>query len=65
MAHQLNLKVVAEGIETQTELDFLAKHGCDEIQGYLFSRPLPAKHFQKLLLSHKSLPVADMPLNHA
>ncbi len=65
MAHELNLKVVAEGIETQAELDFLVEHGCDEIQGYLFSRPLPTKDFEKLLFSHKHLSLADMQMNPA
>ncbi|MGK7920674.1 MAG: putative bifunctional diguanylate cyclase/phosphodiesterase [Trichodesmium sp.] len=55
MAHSLNLKVVAEGVETQAELDFLRKHKCDEIQGYLFSPPLPASKFEKLLEEGKKL----------
>jgi diguanylate cyclase (GGDEF)-like protein/PAS domain S-box-containing protein len=42
MAHKLNIRVVAEGVETQAQLAFLREHGCDEYQGYLFSRPLPA-----------------------
>jgi len=41
MAHELDLNVVAEGVELQQQLDFLRKHGCDEMQGYIFSRPLP------------------------
>ncbi|MGL6283281.1 MAG: EAL domain-containing response regulator [Microcoleaceae cyanobacterium] len=49
MAHQLQLKVVAEGVETFTELEFLRDQECDEIQGYLFSRPLAAPEFQKLV----------------
>ncbi|NEO56438.1 MAG: EAL domain-containing protein [Okeania sp. SIO3B5] len=49
MAHNLNLKVVAEGVETQSELDFLRKYDCDEIQGYLFSPPLPTSKFESLL----------------
>jgi EAL domain-containing protein (putative c-di-GMP-specific phosphodiesterase class I) len=49
MAHQLQLKVVAEGVETFTELEFLREQECDEIQGYLFSRPLAAPEFQKLV----------------
>lgn len=49
MAHQLNLKVVAEGIEVEPELAFLHKHHCDYYQGYLFSRPLPFPQFQELL----------------
>ena len=43
MAHALNKKVVAEGVETQAQLDFLRKHDCELIQGYFFSRPLPAE----------------------
>lgn len=55
MAHQLDLKVIAEGVETQSELSVLARQGCDEIQGYLFSRPLPAQEFEQLLSSGKCL----------
>ncbi|NEP79458.1 MAG: EAL domain-containing protein [Okeania sp. SIO3B3] len=53
MAHNLNLKVVAEGVETQSELDFLRKHDCDEIQGYLFSSPLPTSKFENLLKTNQ------------
>lgn len=49
LAHNLKLKVVAEGIEAEKQLVFLRKHKCDEGQGYLFSRPLTAKAFTALL----------------
>ena len=42
MAHTLGLKVVAEGVETEEQLSFLAGHGCDQIQGYYLAKPLPA-----------------------
>jgi diguanylate cyclase (GGDEF)-like protein/PAS domain S-box-containing protein len=55
MAHNLKLKVIAEGVESKEQLAFLRSHGCDEIQGYLFSRPIPAEEFVKLLQQRKTL----------
>lgn len=46
LAHELNLKVVAEGIETKEVIELLDEIGCDEIQGYYVSKPLPAKEFE-------------------
>ena len=42
LAHNLQLKIVGEGVETAEQLDYLKAQGCDQVQGYLFSRPLPA-----------------------
>jgi EAL domain-containing protein (putative c-di-GMP-specific phosphodiesterase class I) len=49
MAGSMNLKIVAEGVETREQLAFLRDHGCDQIQGYLLSRPLPADELTRLL----------------
>ena len=55
MSHSLKLAVIAEGVETKEQLDFLKEHHCDEIQGYLFSRPLPADEFAQILTDKKVL----------
>lgn len=48
MAHSLNLTVIAEGVETLAQLDFLRGHDCDEVQGFLLGRPMPAQQFTAL-----------------
>ena len=53
MAHSLCLEVIAEGVETQAEKDFLLRSECDVMQGYLFSPPLSAAGFEQLLLAGK------------
>ena len=53
MAHNLKLKVVAEGVETFEQFDFLKARKCDQIQGFLFSRPLDAETFEKMLVAGK------------
>ncbi len=53
MAHSLQLKVVAEGVETKEQLDYLNRLGCDEIQGYYFSTPLPVDELEELMSEEK------------
>ncbi|MDP1708333.1 MAG: EAL domain-containing protein [Gammaproteobacteria bacterium] len=50
MAHGMGLTVIAEGVETEGQKSFLSAHHCDEMQGYLFSRPVPTEKFETLLL---------------
>jgi EAL domain-containing protein (putative c-di-GMP-specific phosphodiesterase class I) len=50
MAHNLKLRVIAEGVENAAQFRFLREHGCDEMQGYYFSRPLPEAQASALLL---------------
>ncbi|MBW2280466.1 MAG: EAL domain-containing protein [Deltaproteobacteria bacterium] len=54
MAHALGLTVVAEGVETEAQLEFLRQRGCEEFQGFLRSRPVPALEWASLLLSRTS-----------
>lgn len=55
MGHRLHLKVVAEGVEDESQLSSLAAHGCDQLQGFLFSPALSADEFAALLLSGRRL----------
>jgi EAL domain-containing protein (putative c-di-GMP-specific phosphodiesterase class I) len=50
LGHNLGLKVVAEGVETEDQIAFLADNACDELQGYYFSKPISGWRFRKLLV---------------
>lgn len=54
MAKSLKLDVLAEGVETQQQLDFLCDYGCAQYQGYLFSKPVKKAEIEKLLRQYQS-----------
>lgn len=56
IAHSLNLLAVAEGVETVAQLDLLRAHGCDEMQGYLFAKPMPPEECAQFLVGNRRLP---------
>lgn len=55
MAHSLRMQVIAEGVKTEAQLKFLRARRCNQIQGYFFSRPIPAEDFKTMLLIDKHL----------
>jgi len=55
MARVLNFCVIAEGVETKLEMDFLKNCGCNEVQGYYFSYPLPTKKVEEYLKKNASV----------
>ena len=62
MAHSMKLQVIAEGVEKDAQLAYLRRHGCDEMQGYYFSRPVPEEEFELMMREGKYLqaPVDDV-----
>lgn len=56
MAHSLGIRVIAEGVESEAQCEFLSKNMCDEIQGYMFSAPLPAEKVEALFQEKRELP---------
>ena len=55
MAHSMKLQVIAEGVENDAQLAYLRRHGCDEMQGYYFSRPVAQEEFEQMLMGGKLL----------
>lgn len=58
LARSLKLTVVAEGVETPRQLDFLSAHGCDLVQGFFVAKPMPADMFERFVLERSSLPAS-------
>ncbi|HET6718150.1 MAG TPA: EAL domain-containing protein, partial [Rhodocyclaceae bacterium] len=59
LAHRMGLTVIAEGVETEAQQDYLRMQNCDEMQGYFFSRPLPVEDFNRLVEAGTCLPPAS------
>ena len=53
LAHKMDLKIIAEGVEYTQQFDFLKEHKCDKVQGFLFSKPIPSEEFEQLLREGK------------
>ena len=52
LAHELGIDTVAEGVETQSQVEYLMKQNCDNIQGYYFCKPLPADQAENFIKTH-------------
>lgn len=63
LGHALDLTVIAEGVETKEQLQYLSALECDVVQGFLFSKPLSAKHFEELLVEQRKIANPENPEN--
>ncbi len=67
MARGLNIDVIAEGVETDSQLAYLRNYGCNHFQGYLFGRPTPINEFEALLKNSRQFPrgifLEDLAIN--
>jgi diguanylate cyclase (GGDEF)-like protein/PAS domain S-box-containing protein len=59
MAHSMKLQVIAEGVEKEAQLAYLRRNGCDEMQGYYFSRPVPEEEFEQMVRDGRRLQMAE------
>lgn len=64
LGHSLNIEVIAEGVETAEQLSFLAEQGCDQVQGYLFSRALRPADFEAFVEAYDPSGLAHLPARH-
>ncbi|QYF95711.1 EAL domain-containing protein [Massilia sp. PAMC28688] len=56
MAHSMKMRVIAEGVESRAQMAYLRRHRCDEIQGFHFSRPLPAREMAEMVIANRAMP---------
>jgi EAL domain-containing protein (putative c-di-GMP-specific phosphodiesterase class I) len=63
MSNTLGLNVIAEGVETEAQFEFLQQYGCRQFQGYLFSKPVILEDFEKILQADRLLFVSDSSEN--
>ncbi|MGV3741772.1 MAG: EAL domain-containing protein, partial [Burkholderiaceae bacterium] len=65
MAMRLGLRTIAEGVETVEQLEYLREQGCDEVQGYYYSKPLTAEEFLEFATNHVKRPPSLPPAGRA